>query len=191
MEILSVIESLLYVYRNQPQFNHVKVVTDSQYVVNTMTQGWKKNKNTDLWEYLESIVSSYFHGNVEFEWVKGHADNPHNKRCDALAVKAYTDYKASIQQEVEAEKQKEINWYGKKESILGVENVSLEFRPYEKYRVSEKDYVIIYQSMYLIDVFMCEANGVELLGCGTYPDCKRILQHYKTFVEHANTELPF
>ena len=90
MELIAVIEGLhgALKYANG---GDVEIITDSQYVVNTMTLGWKKNKNNDLWQELDNILV-YFH-EVKWTWVKGHADNPYNKRCDELAVKAYNYYK--------------------------------------------------------------------------------------------------
>lgn len=75
----------------------VTLYTDSQYVVNAMTKGWAKkwrangwmrNKkdpalNPDLWQQLLELCDRH---QVEFVWVKGHADNEYNNRCDQLAV---------------------------------------------------------------------------------------------------------
>ncbi len=75
----------------------VTLYTDSQYLVNAINQhwlenwkkrGWKKADkspvlNQDLWEALDSQLSRH---QVRFVWVKGHADNPYNNRCDELAV---------------------------------------------------------------------------------------------------------
>lgn len=75
----------------------VTLYTDSQYVVNAMTKGWAKkwqangwmrNKkdpalNPDLWQQLLSLCQRH---QVEFVWVKGHAENEFNNRCDQLAV---------------------------------------------------------------------------------------------------------
>ena len=77
----------------------VALYTDSQYVVNAMTKGWAKkwqangwmrNKrekalNPDLWEKLLALCEQH---EVTFHWVKGHAENAYNNRCDALAVEA-------------------------------------------------------------------------------------------------------
>ncbi len=77
----------------------VALYTDSQYVVNAMTKGWAKkwqangwmrNKrekalNPDLWEKLLALCEQH---EVTFHWVKGHAENAFNNRCDALAVEA-------------------------------------------------------------------------------------------------------
>ena len=76
-----------------------KLYSDSQYLCNAFNQhwiegwikkGWKRGKNEpvknrDLWERL--LVAKKPH-NVEFLWVKGHAGNPGNERCDILATAA-------------------------------------------------------------------------------------------------------
>ncbi len=77
----------------------VTVYTDSQYLVNGITKGWAKSwrkrgwkksdgqnaLNPDLWERLLELCE--FH-DVEFVWVKGHAGNKENERCDQLATAA-------------------------------------------------------------------------------------------------------
>jgi ribonuclease HI len=70
--------------------------SDSQYLVNAMTKGWverwkakgwMRNKreralNSDLWEKLLDLCRCH---EVEFVWVRGHAENLENERCDLLA----------------------------------------------------------------------------------------------------------
>ena len=51
MEITAVIEALKNV-----DDNDVTIYSDSTYVINTITKGWKKNKNQDLWELLEKLL---------------------------------------------------------------------------------------------------------------------------------------
>ena len=77
----------------------VALYTDSQYVANAMTKGWavswqargwkRSNKepalNPDLWTRLLELCGIH---EVTFHWVKGHAENPYNNRCDQLAVAA-------------------------------------------------------------------------------------------------------
>lgn len=91
MELLAVIvglETLKY------DGSDVTVYSDSQYVVNAVDKGWvfgweKKGfagkKNADLWMRFLKI---YRRHRVKFVWIKGHADNPENERCDRLAVAA-------------------------------------------------------------------------------------------------------
>ena len=63
----------------------ISLHSDSTYLVNTMTKGWKRNANTDLWDQLDQLTSSR---NVNFEWVKAHAGHPRNEEVDRLAVAA-------------------------------------------------------------------------------------------------------
>jgi ribonuclease HI len=91
MELLAVITALEAL---KIEGCEVTVYSDSKYVVDAIEKGWlrswvqkrfKNKKNPDLWlRYLE--VSKKH--NVRFVWVKGHADNPYNERCDELAVNA-------------------------------------------------------------------------------------------------------
>lgn len=93
MEIFAVIQALKFIYHECRQYmdDGVEIITDSQYVVNTMTNGWKKNKNQDLWSSLEYYLWYFLY--VNWTWVKGHADNKYNQRCDELAVEAYKTQK--------------------------------------------------------------------------------------------------
>ena len=84
MEIVAVIEALEAI----PQGASAVVHSDSEYVVKTMTKGWKRNANKDLWERLERAAAAR---NVEFRWVRGHAGNKGNEMADRLAVNAMKD----------------------------------------------------------------------------------------------------
>ena len=80
---------------NQPC--RVTLYSDSRYVVDGIEKGWakrwrskgwmrnKKEKavNPDLWGKLLDLCDKH---DVEFRWVRGHAGNPENERCDQLAV---------------------------------------------------------------------------------------------------------
>ena len=74
--------------------SEVTVYTDSKYVVDAVEKSWvfgweKKNfagkKNPDLWMRFLDIYRKH---RVRFVWVKGHAENKENNRCDKLAVEA-------------------------------------------------------------------------------------------------------
>ena len=79
MELLAAIKGLEAV----PDGAEVTLFSDSQYVVNTMTRGWKRNANQDLWARLDASVGSR---RVKFEWVRGHAGNPGNEEANTLAT---------------------------------------------------------------------------------------------------------
>ena len=67
----------------------VTVKTDSQLIVNTITQGWKRKKNTDLWAEVDAALAR--HTCVVFEQVKGHDGVAWNERVDSLAVAQYAN----------------------------------------------------------------------------------------------------
>ena len=98
MELMAVIEALKYLSRTKAAAKEVTVYTDSQYVQKGMSiwlkdwksKGWKtssKNpvKNQDLWQCLDSLAAGF---SIKWIWVKGHAGDQFNERCDALTQKA-------------------------------------------------------------------------------------------------------
>ena len=62
----------------------VLISSDSTYVINTMTKGWKRKANHDLWEQLDRLVSER---NISWSWVRGHSGDPGNELADAAATK--------------------------------------------------------------------------------------------------------
>lgn len=81
MEIMAVIKGLEAI----PEGSHCNIYSDSQYVVNTITKGWSRNKNKDLWDVLDKLLELY---NCRFIWVRGHNGNKYNEMCDGLATEA-------------------------------------------------------------------------------------------------------
>lgn len=92
MELMAVIEGLKALKRHDIP---VVIYSDSQYITNAMNKGWLKTwirtnfkggkKNRDLWEMIHQFSNKI---TLKFVWVKGHADNEHNNRCDELATEA-------------------------------------------------------------------------------------------------------
>jgi ribonuclease HI len=91
MELLSVIVALEALKKENTD---VTIYSDSKYVVDSVEKKWvfgwekksfKQKKNTDLWIRFLNV---YRKQNVKFVWVKGHASNKENNRCDELAVAA-------------------------------------------------------------------------------------------------------
>ncbi|MEO8761034.1 MAG: ribonuclease HI [Bacteroidia bacterium] len=92
MELMAVIVALENL---KNEGSNVIVYSDSKYVVDSIEkkwlQGWiRKNfkdvKNVDLWLRFLALYKKH---HVKFKWVKGHADNVENNRCDVMAVEAY------------------------------------------------------------------------------------------------------
>ena len=78
MEMSAVIAGLETLMRP----SSVHIVSDSQYVINTMTKNWKRRKNKDLWSKLDELCTTH---HVTWEYVKGHDGHEYNERCDQLA----------------------------------------------------------------------------------------------------------
>ena len=76
MEIMAAIEALRALDPGVP----VIVRSDSQYLVRTMNDGWRRTKNLDLWQQLDREVARH---DVRFEWVRGHAGDALNEEADA------------------------------------------------------------------------------------------------------------
>lgn len=87
MELRAVVEALTTLFSKHPEVQNITVFSDSSWVVNTMTQNWKRRKNKDLWIQLDTLISTY-KGSLAWEWVKGHAGHPQNEDCDLRAQKA-------------------------------------------------------------------------------------------------------
>src|SRR6202012_5366692 len=92
MELMAVIAGLEALKKEGLK---ITIYSDSQYVVKAWEQGWLKNwiatdfkggkKNKDLWLHFNTLAKKH---TIRFVWVRGHADNPHNNRCDILATTA-------------------------------------------------------------------------------------------------------
>jgi ribonuclease HI len=92
MELMAVIAALEALKKD-----HLDLVihSDSNYVVKAIMEGWLKKwiktnfkgkiKNRDLWERYHELSQKH---KIHFKWVKGHADNIFNNRCDQLATAA-------------------------------------------------------------------------------------------------------
>lgn len=92
MELMAAIVALKKVTPD----DYIELFTDSSYLKNAFTQGWlfnwKRNGwktankksvlNIDLWRKLDALI---LNRSIKFNWVKGHAGNIFNERCDKLA----------------------------------------------------------------------------------------------------------
>ncbi|MFN8243060.1 MAG: ribonuclease HI [Ferruginibacter sp.] len=92
MELMAVIAGLQQLKKDHLP---VTIYSDSQYVVKAIEEGWLQNwirtdfkggkKNKDLWTLYFQLSQKF---RIKLKWVKGHANNPFNNRCDELATAA-------------------------------------------------------------------------------------------------------
>lgn len=92
MELMAVIAGLEALKKNNL---HLTIYSDSNYVVKAVMEGWLKKwirtnfkgniKNRDLWGKYDDLSKNH---QIHFKWVKGHAENVYNNRCDILATQA-------------------------------------------------------------------------------------------------------
>ncbi len=108
MELLAVIVALQSLTKSDIPLT---IFTDSKYIVDSVQKKWLNNwiktgfsggkKNKDLWLQYHELSKKYA---ITFKWVKGHADNPFNNRCDELATQAADQNNLLIDTVYEAEK---------------------------------------------------------------------------------------
>lgn len=92
MELMAVIAALEALTKEGLD---IIIYSDSQYVVKAVEQGWLRKwlatnfsggkKNPDLWRRYAELAEKH---RIKFIWVRGHADNKYNNRCDELATSA-------------------------------------------------------------------------------------------------------
>ena len=78
MELTAAIRGLLATKDNQ----NVIIHSDSQYLINTMTRGWERNTNLDLWAQLDQISQTR---NISWKWVSSNQSNPGNEIANRVA----------------------------------------------------------------------------------------------------------
>jgi ribonuclease HI len=108
MELMAVIAALKALTRSGL---NITIYSDSQYVVKAVNEGWLKNwlatnfkggkKNKDLWTEYAALAAAH---NIKFKWVRGHADNEFNNRCDELATMAADGKDLLVDEGFEAER---------------------------------------------------------------------------------------
>lgn len=126
MELQAAIEALRALNRSCAVAFH----TDSNYLRDGITKwmhGWKRNgwktqakqpvKNEDLWRQLDAEVTRH---EIKWHWVKGHAGDAGNERCDALATAAIAAVKQKFSREQLAVSLREFNENQKAAGAVGL-----------------------------------------------------------------------
>ena len=111
MELMAVIAALEALKRGGM---NVTIYSDSQYIIRAVQEGWLDNwiktnfkggkKNKDLWMRFAELAKK---NNIRFVWVKGHAENAQNNRCDELATNAADHEAFLVDEEFERNRESE------------------------------------------------------------------------------------
>jgi len=82
MEMMAILKALEWLVDNP---GDAEIYSDSSLIINSITKGWKRKKNIDIWEEIDKALDK-IQTKIEWNWVKGHADNEINNRVDEIAV---------------------------------------------------------------------------------------------------------
>lgn len=90
MEMTAIVAALIWTNKNISTKSQIKIFSDSNLIIQSLLQNWKRKKNLDLWEKLDVAIESLESngGRIEWHWVKGHAGNTNNNRADKIALSA-------------------------------------------------------------------------------------------------------
>lgn len=73
------------------EIDTLTIITDSMYIVGTLTKNWQRKANNDLWDKIDLALSKaqkLVKNNIQFNHVKGHNGDKYNEQCDKLASEA-------------------------------------------------------------------------------------------------------
>lgn len=154
MELQACIEGLEEIYVRGKIVDKIEIYTDSQYLVKTMTMGWKKSKNTDLWQDLDDVIldltlantDNYKKLNIEWNWVKGHSSNKYNNLCDKMAVNAYK------------------NPPSQEQIIERVDTIDVSFKHIQMYTYSNREVNIYEFKNEVCNQYVAELDNNEIVG---------------------------
>jgi ribonuclease HI len=97
MEMTAIIKALELLHKkfDEKEFNNldIKIYSDSNLIIQTLNQGWKKKANTDLWAEIDKHRAWL---NITWTWVKAHHTNKYNNLVDVLAFNEAQKIKKSL-----------------------------------------------------------------------------------------------
>lgn len=97
MEMMAIIKALEWLHENINKGAladcRIRIYSDSNLLMGTLNEGWKRKANLDLWAQLDKL-RAWLH--IEWIWVKAHATNKINNQVDKLALAAATKAKKAL-----------------------------------------------------------------------------------------------
>jgi ribonuclease HI len=87
MEMMGVLESIKYL-NNLEFIGNIEIISDSQYVIYSITKNRTKGKNIDLWKemcYHHKLFKSRSNNKIKYTWTRGHVGTLYNEMADEMA----------------------------------------------------------------------------------------------------------
>ena len=97
MEMTAILEALKYLQKKYSKYE-INLFSDSNLIIQTLNQGWKRKANLDLWKEIDLTRSKL---NITYNWVKAHHQDVYNIRCDELAQASARSAQTRIQKHPE------------------------------------------------------------------------------------------
>lgn len=94
MEMSAVLAGLYSAFKWLPKEKSCTVYSDSSLIIETMKKGWKRKKNLDLWQKLDSVIEHF--DKIDWQWVRGHANTAGNIEADKIAFAEAAKRKKSL-----------------------------------------------------------------------------------------------
>lgn len=95
MEMTAILNALAWIQENvkDPQTQNITIYSDSNLLIQTLNQGWKRKANTDLWAEIDKHRAWL---SIQWVWVKAHASNKYNNLVDKIALSEAQKAKKSL-----------------------------------------------------------------------------------------------
>jgi len=87
MEMMAVLKAIEFLNLKNIENSTVDVYSDSNLVVSTLSKGWKRKANVDIWEQIDLAILNCLRlkNKITWNWVKAHNNHPENEFCDTTA----------------------------------------------------------------------------------------------------------
>ena len=90
MEMMAVLKAISFLNLKNISDSEIQVYSDSNLVVSTLSKGWKRKANLDIWQDIDIEIDKCvrnYNNKISWNWVKAHNNHPENEYCDTEARK--------------------------------------------------------------------------------------------------------
>jgi len=89
MEMMAILKAVIFLNLKEISNSDIEFYSDSNLVISTLTKGWKRKANLDIWQEIDLAIMNCKKNanNLSWHWVKAHNNHPENEYCDTEARK--------------------------------------------------------------------------------------------------------